>query len=251
LRAALPILLILALLPSIAHSQSPSEQTLLNLTNRHRAEHNLPPLAWDPILARAALIHAQRVAREPGPVQHQYPGEPDLMTRAAMAGSHFSSILENVAGQATTPAQLDQAWMASPSHRADILNPNANVVGIAVVENQGLLYAVQDFARITPSLAPAEIERRVSQLLLDHGLAPAPSNADARATCPMHTGNAGNPLLVIQWDGADLAEIPALVLHQVPNPATHTAAVANCASQRPTHLPDQPFTTYRVVILIY
>jgi hypothetical protein len=208
--------------------------------------HHLPPLTWDPVLARAALLHAQRVAREPGPVEHQYPGEPDLMTRAAQAGSHFSSILENVAGQGTSPADIDHAWMTSPTHRANILNPNANVVGIALVENRGQLYAVQDFARATPTISPNEIDRRVSQLLLDHHLALAPSNDDARATCPMRTGNAGHPALVIQWDGPDLADIPATILHQVPSPTTHTYAAAACPSQR-----HQPFTTYRVVILVY
>jgi hypothetical protein len=247
LRAALPILLILALLAPIAHSQTPPEQTLLDLTNQSRAEHHLPPLAWDPVLARAALLHAQRVAIESGSVEHQYPSEPDLLTRAVQAGSHFSTVSENVAGRATTPADIFHAWMNSPTHRANILDPHLNVAGIAVVQNHGLLYAVEDFARITPTLAPSEIERRVTQLLRDHGLAPAPSNADARATCPMPTGNAGHPTLVIQWDGSNLADIPATVLHQLPNPTTHTAAVASCPSQR--H--DQPFTTYRVVILIY
>ena len=247
MRAALPILLILALLSPIARSQTAPEQALLDLTNQDRAQHHLPPLTWDPVLSRAALLHAQRVIRESGPVEHQYPGEPDLTTRAAQAGSHFSTVSENVAGHGTTPADIEQAWMASPTHRANILGPNLNVAGIAVIESNGLLYAVEDFARVTPTLAPGEIERRVTQLLLDHGLALAPSNADARATCPMHTGNAGHPALVIQWDGANLAEIPATILQQVPNPAAHTIAIAACPSQR--H--DQPFTTYRVVILIY
>ena len=247
LRAALSILLVPALLAPVAYSQTPPEQTLLDLTNQSRTEHHLPPLAWDPVLARAALIHAQRVAIESAPLGHQYPGEPDLTTRAAQAGSHFSTVSENVAGHGTTPDDIFQAWMNSPTHRANILDPHLNVAGIAVVQNHGLLYAVEDFARITPTLAPSEIERRVTQLLRDNGLAPAASNADARATCPMQTGNAGHPSLVIQWDGANLADIPATVLQQLPNPTTHTAAVAACPSQR--H--DQPFTTYRVVILIY
>ena len=251
MRAALSILLVPALLAPIANSQTAPEQAILDLTNQSRAEHHLPPLAWDPVLARAALFHAQfvvqHVAIESGPLEHQYPGEPDLTTRAAQAGSHFSTVSENVAGHGTTPDDIFQAWMNSPTHRANILDPHLDVAGIAVVQNHGLLYAVQDFARVTPTLAPSEIERRVAQLLLDHGLAPAPSNADARATCPMRSGNAGHPSFIIQWDGANLADIPATVLQQLPNPTTHTAAVAACPSQR--H--DQPFTTYRVVILIY
>src|SRR5271154_1229281 len=78
----LTILLCLAtLLPAAPAQQGATvaEQYLLQLTNQHRAEQGLAPLTWDPALARAARAHAQRISREPGPAEHQYSGEPDLL----------------------------------------------------------------------------------------------------------------------------------------------------------------------------
>jgi len=62
---------------------SPAERALLQMANQFRAEHGVAPLAWNSALARAARGHAKRVASEPGELEHQYPGEADMVTRAA------------------------------------------------------------------------------------------------------------------------------------------------------------------------
>src|ERR1700677_1258958 len=104
-----PLLLLLALALSapcvIAQANaSPAEQSLFQLANQARAAHNLPPLHWDNTLAHAARAHVQRVVHEQGEYQHQYPGEPDLMTRGAQAGAHFVTIAENIGGHAENSA---------------------------------------------------------------------------------------------------------------------------------------------------
>src|SRR6202453_2998427 len=201
MRKALLSILALILSATCAIAQAdPAAQSLLQLANEARTAHNLPPLHWDNALAQAARAHVQRVVHEQGEYLHQYPGEPDLMTRGAQAGAHFATIAENIGGHAENPVDLQQSWMTSPTHRANLLDPNLNAVGIAVVEKDGLLYAVEDFARSVPVLQNADIEKRVAQLLQEHGIAPAESNADARATCGMPKGNAGSPRIIIQWD---------------------------------------------------
>jgi uncharacterized protein YkwD len=228
-------------------SGSPDEQALLQLANQARAQHNLPPLRWDSALATAARNHLRWVLRNPGELRHQYSGEPDLATRGGNAGARFSTISENIAGHGQTPADLHNIWMTTPVHRANLLDPKLNVVGIAVAENQGLLFAVQDFGRDVPALTPESVERQVQKLLRAQGFPPAPSNEDARKTCTMSQGQAGFPKLVIQWDGSDISQLPDSVLQNLDKTKYKSAAVGAC----PGRQANQQFTTYHVAVLLY
>jgi hypothetical protein len=232
---------------SVSPNASPNEQTLLELANQSRAQHKLPPLSWDDSLAKAAQAHLHWVIRNPGELSHQYPGEPDLVARGAHAGARFATISENIAGHGDTPASLHQVWMTSPTHRANLLDPNLNVVGIAVVESQGLLFAVEDFGHSVPALTPEAVERQVAKLLQAEGFPPAPSNADARKTCTMPQGQSGIPKLVIQWDGADITHLPDAVLQNLDKSRYTSAAVGAC----PGRQPNPQFTTYHIAVLLY
>lgn len=225
---------------------SPAEQTLLQLANQARAQHNLPPLRWDASLAQAARAHLRWVVRNPE-LLHQYPGEPDLVARGANAGARFSTISENIAGHGDTPASLQQIWMTTPTHRANLLDPNLNVVGIAVIENQGLLFAVEDFGHNVPTLTPDAVEHQVAKLLQAKGIPPAASNEDARTTCTMSQGQAGNPKLVIQWNGADISQLPDVLIQQLDKTKYSSAAVGACPGRQ--SIPH--FTTFHITVLLY
>ena len=253
----LPLFLTLTLLTPLARAQTPNEQLLLVLANQSRAEHNLPPLTWDPALARAAHAHVAIMARQGGPSEHQYPGEPDLVARASQAGAHFSAIAENVAGSAPTAAITHQLWMNSPHHRDNILSPQVNTVGIAVAATPTGLYAVEDFGHNTdPTTGSAE--KQVQQLLIDRGVQPDPSSQhkqDAHAYCgsgtlPASTPGQPHPALFMQWESGDFTKLPSQLLQHLspPNPQQpRTAAVASCPPRNPT----PGFTTYRIAVLIY
>jgi uncharacterized protein YkwD len=226
---------------------SPAEQTIFQLANQARSQNKLPPLRWDNALAKAAHAHLQWVIRNPGELLHQYPGEPDLATRGAAAEAHFSTISENIAGHGDTPESLHQIWMNTPTHRANLLNPNLDVIGIAVAESKGFLYAVEDFARDVPVLSFEAVERQVSKLLQAEGLSPATSNNDARITCTMAHGQSGTPRLVIQWDTADFSQLPDVILQQIDQTKYSSAAVGVCQGK-----PSNPqFTTYHIAVLFY
>ena len=238
------LLLALALAASSANAQTAPEQTLLQLTNRARASHNLPPVHWDSALANAAKAHVQRVRQEPGELLHQYPGEPDMTTRGAQAGAHFTTIAENV-GRGSDIPLIHQTFMNSPTHRANILDPNLNAIGISVAEDRGLFATVEDFSRSATVQSFDSLEKRVAQILLEHGIAPAESNADAHQTCTMQNGAAGTPRLVVQWDGPDPTLLPDSLLRAIATGRYTTAEVAVCASKQPH------FTTYNTVVLLY
>ncbi len=253
----LPLLAILLTLPVAA--QSPAEKTLFDLANQFRAENNLPPLAWDPALAKAAQAHLSVVLQHPGALEHIYPGEPDLVTRGHQAGAHFSSIAENLAGNAQSAAQIHQSWVDSPGHRANLLGSGITAVGIAVaVAPNGTLTAVEDFAHGAAVMSNSAIEQQVQKLLAARGIQPNGSpqaKQDARANCdtgatPQSSAANPPPILTMQWECTDLSTLPPELLQRLPpaNPQRpQTAAVGACAPKQP----NPGFTTYRLGVLIY
>ncbi len=142
------LITLLTLLPAISPAQqktSDAERQLFNAVNQERKAHGLPSLKPDEALANAARAHAQLMA-EQGTVSHQFPGEPNLLTRAKAAGAHFTWISENI-DEGPNPAAIHQSFMKSPQHRANILDPDMDSAGIGVAERNGQLFAVEDFAK--------------------------------------------------------------------------------------------------------
>ncbi len=239
-------------LPACAQEgASPAELTLFQLANQRRAEQSIPPLAWDAALARAAHAHADRMSREQGEPQHQYPGEPDLPTRAAQAGAHFSKVSENIAAANTKLTDIEQGWMDSPAHRAAILDPQLNAIGIAVVEQQKMIYAVEDFSHTNPTLSREAIETLAQKALRDRGLQVETSEAAkqaARNSCDSsNTKPPAGALAAMQFDCTDLNQFPDIVLKGLPQVKEHPVAVAACG----TPLSREGFTTYHLAVLMF
>ena len=249
----LTTLITLVLLTTAAFAQKdvPSAgQTLLKFINQHRGEHGLQPLTVDPALTQAARAHAMLMSQQKGDAQHQYPGEPDLVARAAQAGAHFHSVSENIASGSFRLEDLDRSWMKSDVHRANILDPKATAVGISVIDNHGSLYIVEDFAQSVADLSLDDVEKKAQQQLTDQGIKPAEvANArqDARKACETHANDAPNAIAVMQWDGADFSKLSAAILQNMPQARDHTAAVGACPNKRA----GEGFTTYRAAVLIY
>jgi uncharacterized protein YkwD len=159
---------------AFAQKDIPSaEQTLLQFINQHRGENNLQPLTIDPALSQAARAHATLMSQHNGEAQHQYPDEPDLITRSAQAGAHFHSVSENIASGSFRLEDLDHSWMKSDVHRANILDLKATAVGISVIDNHGSLYIVEDFAQSVADLSVDDVEKKAQQQLSDQGIKPA------------------------------------------------------------------------------
>jgi Cysteine-rich secretory protein family len=226
--------------------QQPAEQQLMDLVNADRAQQGLPPLKWDPALAQAATQHAQLMAQQPAALSHQYPGEPDLEARAGAAGAHFRAIAENVA-LAPSPQALEQEWMHSPLHRANILDPRMDTIGVGLVKRGGNYYAVEDFASTVAQLGPQQVEQKIGELLQQRGLQPAGLTQEARQTCEMESGSAGGPKpwFIMRWEGTDLGRLPDVLEQKISTGKYHKAAVGACGK------PGQGFTTYKIAVMLY
>lgn len=226
-------------------SEQRAAAELLQATNEDRSAHGLQPVREDPMLTKAAWDHAQRMVAS-GTLSHRVAGEPDLVVRIQQTGLHCSTVAENVA-EAPTAEQINDEWMHSPPHRANLLDPRLNAVGIAIVRQRGELYAVEDFARALVSLTRSQQEKQVASLLASrdlrvrHGDALATSYCDAspRGTRPL-------PKLIMRYSTADLSRLPQRVQQGIAAGMYRSAAVGACHEAN-----QNGFTAYQIVILLY
>ncbi len=252
------LLAVLLVLSGAAHavtrgfvnSPNVAEQLLLTQANQDRSQHNLSQLKRDPLLAQAALYHAYQMA-EHADISHGFPGEPDLSERGASAGVRFSLITENVA-EAGEPTIIHDMWMHSEGHRANLLDPEVNVVGIAVVTREHQVYAVEDFASTVDPLSIGEQESAIASLLSTSGLNVANSTpevvANARQTCGMSTGYAGvrQPWFIMRYTASRLDQLPQQIKSRLTSGKYHQAVVGACSSTEPS-----TFSSYTIAILLY
>src|SRR5215471_4214436 len=152
------------------------EQQLLTLMNQERAEQGLAPLTLDPRLTQAARKHTQRMI-DADSLVHQLPGEQPLQLRLADESVRTDHDAENIALNGSVEL-VDQAVLQSPLHRANVMNPQFNAVGIAVLRVDELVYVTEDFAHLLPDYSESEADATVQQAIADfvrsHNL-PVPS----------------------------------------------------------------------------
>ena len=225
----------------------PEAWEIVELANQARAANGAGPLHWDAALGEAARQHCLRMAAE-GPISHRYGGEPDLTERAGKSGAHFSLIEENVA-IGPTPAAIHDEWMHSPGHRTNMLNPDVDRVGVAVVSSRGVLYAVADYERGVTAMTAEQVEASVGHLLHSKGVALLSDPADARAYCGGNgRAKAGDqPGFRMLWQDSDVSKLPQALIDHLASGQYRKAAVGNCPAQNV----EGSFTAYRVAVLLY
>jgi hypothetical protein len=183
-----------------------------------------------------------------GQIAHRYEGEADLAARAAQAGAHFSLIEENVAtGWSATV--IHASWMRSPGHRANLLSPDVDRVGIAAVVSHGQIYAVADYSQAVLALTQAQVEATVAERLRAQGLVILDDPTDARVYCAQtRTAQlSGAPGFRMLWESPDVTRIPQALNDQIASGRYRQATVGSCPPQGS----EGSFTFYRVAVLLY
>jgi uncharacterized protein YkwD len=254
------LLLIFAVLSSLfitVHAaQQPAgsvERALFDSANRERTGQGLQPLRWDDSLAAAAREHAVRMAQR-NTLSHQLPGELPLQDRARIAGARYTTIAENVA-EGPTAETIHTGWMHSAPHRANLLDPELNAVGIAIAftaatgaASPGMIFAVQDFSQSVADLNFQQQESQVSAQLAARGLQVTSGAADARKTCALDRNAwAGpRPSLMMKYEGSDLSQLPTPLDQKIQAGKYRAAAVGACDAGS-----AHGFTHFRVAVLLY
>lgn len=103
---------------------------LVQMTNQDRIASGLQPLQVNPILQRAAYLKVQDMVAN-NYFAHTSPSGITPWHWFKEAGYTFRFAGENLAVNFTESTDVQRAWLDSPTHRANVLNPNFSEIGIA------------------------------------------------------------------------------------------------------------------------
>lgn len=110
------------------------EKQVVDLVNKERAANGLAPLTLNEKLCGVARTKSQDM-KDLGYFSHTSPtyGSPFDMMKSF--GISYRTAGENIAMGQRTPEEVVNAWMNSPGHRANILNPSFTQIGVGYVAN--------------------------------------------------------------------------------------------------------------------
>lgn len=143
--------------PGLAQSSEITAQSVLMLTNNSRAEAGLGSVVENPLLRSAAEAKAQDMAKN-GYFAHVTPTGREPWDFIKDTGYKYSAAGENLAVHFFDVEPLQDAWMNSPGHRANVLNKNYTEMGVGFAhgrfENFDTIFVVEMFGRPLQDLAP-------------------------------------------------------------------------------------------------
>lgn len=128
-----------------------SYQEIIAATNNERLKAGLKPLTENKILNSSATYKSNDM-NDRQYFEHESPDGKNIEDLAKMFKYEYVTIGENLAlGNFSNEQKIVDAWMNSPGHRANILNPKYTQIGIGLVEGvwQGrkVWFAVQHFGK--------------------------------------------------------------------------------------------------------
>lgn len=129
-----------------AQANAAIAQEILRLVNVERQRVNAPPLVLNDKLTTAAQRHAQDMATSRR-MSHTGSDGSTMRSRIDATQYNWSTIGENVAMGQPTAAAVMAAWMNSPGHRQNILNPAFTELGVGYATGANRPYWAQVFAR--------------------------------------------------------------------------------------------------------
>ena len=104
-------------------------QEVIRLTNEYRAQNGLSILSVDIDLTEAAQDHTEDMANDDF-FSHIGEDGSRPWDRAQAAGYETGIVGENIGVGYRTPREIVNGWINSPSHRAAMLNPRYNEIGV-------------------------------------------------------------------------------------------------------------------------
>jgi len=144
------VLVLVAFAPGsqAATTQTQAEWSLVAAVNEIRAAHNLSPLRVDPTLVQTARAHTATLLRTN---VFEHGAFADRIARSGARGHAFGENLAWGVGSRSTARSFVNAWMSSPGHRANLLRPGWNRIGVGTqighfLGYDGAVVVTADFA---------------------------------------------------------------------------------------------------------
>jgi hypothetical protein len=131
------------------------------MTNSDRESLGIPPLKTNALLTKAAQLKADDMAAK-GYFAHQDPQGKSPWHWFEQVGYEYSYAGENLAVDFSESGAVENAWMNSPLHRANIIKSNFTNVGIGVArgmyQGRETVFVVQFFATPMPTVTTIATE---------------------------------------------------------------------------------------------
>ena len=124
----------------LGYASNISVSQVVSSTNAVRAGNGLGQLTFNSQLSQAATAKAQNMFSE-GYWAHTSPSGKEPWDFIRSAGYSYKIAGENLARDFDSTQPMMDAWMNSPTHRANIMNPRYEEIGVAVVD--GLLNGIE------------------------------------------------------------------------------------------------------------
>ena len=105
---------------------------VVDLVNEERAKENIPPVSLNRAATDAAQVRAEEAKKS---FSHNRPNGSSCFTALKEAGIVYAYAGENLAGKIKTPTKVVNAWMNSPGHKKNIMNPNYSQIGVGYVSS--------------------------------------------------------------------------------------------------------------------
>ncbi|CAN5196189.1 hypothetical protein BH09PAT1_BH09PAT1_8170 [soil metagenome] len=180
----------------ISYSVTPED--LLIITNQKRQENGLAPLSMDSSLTQAAARKADDMFAK-NYWAHIAPDGTTPWYFIKSSGYEYIYAGENLARGYTTSSDVVDAWMASPSHRENMLSPNYKDIGFAIKDGtltgDDTVLVVEEFgskaaavAQVQPEVQAVTPTPIISPVLLAQRIAtPTPTPQVTQAVVPSIT----------------------------------------------------------------
>jgi hypothetical protein len=119
----------------LAYVSNITPEKVIELTNKERVQVGLPEVTLDPTLTQAALAKASYMFAK-NYWAHTAPDGTEPWKFVTDSGYQYRYAGENLARDFATPEAAVAAWMASPTHKENLLSPKYQDIGVAVVRGQ-------------------------------------------------------------------------------------------------------------------
>lgn len=143
------------------------QKKLIELTNIERQKMGLSLVSENDALDRAAALKAQNMFQE-NYWAHFAPSGKTPWDFILGAGYKFTFAGENLAKNFTSSDDVVKAWLASPTHKDNLLNPKYKDIGIAVVDGtlngQKTTLVVQEFGTTQTFTANPSVDVQGKQI---------------------------------------------------------------------------------------
>src|SRR5689334_1698374 len=147
----LSVAVIMAIAATLAHADDMAE-----MISRYRREHGLSAVKTDPQLTAIAERQAKAMAAT-GIMDHSVAGS----FASRIAGARTGPAAENIAVGSKTWAETFRMWQKSPGHNANLLQSEADSVGVAVVRNDQTRWKTY-WAMVIADKSPKKKGRKVT-----------------------------------------------------------------------------------------